>query len=313
MLTLQDVHAAADALRGRVTRTPLLRCEPLSVWLKPENLQQAGAFKLRGALNKILSIPETDRARGVVAFSSGNHAQGVALAARMLGIPATIVMPADALAHKVRATEGYGARVVTEGVTVSTRADVAARIAEEQRATLVPPFDDRLIVAGQGTVGLEIAEDLPEVDAVVVPLGGGGLLSGVALAVKSLCPRARVYGVEPEAGNDGQRSFREGRIVEIDPPATIADGARTIHIGTLPFEIIRRHVDDIFTVSDAALLDAMAALAMHAKLVVEPTGALAAAAVTSGLIPTGGQVCAVLSGGNAAPETLAAALTGARW
>jgi threonine dehydratase len=303
-LTLADVESAAERIYRRIGPTPLLSNRSISetvgatVRLKCENLQRAGAFKIRGALNALMQIPAEDRSRGVVAFSSGNHAQGVALAARMLGMPATIVMPEKAVAAKVDATREYGATIVQSGVTESTRGDVARRIAEETGATVIPPFDHEHIIAGAGTVGLEIARDWPEVDAVVVPLGGGGLLAGVALAVTSLKPSAKVYGVEPAAGNDGQQSFRTGSIVKIEPPDTIADGARTLSIGERNFEIIRQRVEDIVTVDDAELLDALRWAMARTKLVMEPTGCLAVAALLKGKLRVGGNVAAVVSGGN---------------
>jgi threonine dehydratase len=246
-----------------------------------------------------------------VAFSSGNHAQAVALAARMLGTRATIVMPDDALPHKVEATRAYGAEVV-QGVTPATRARKAAEIAESTGATLIPPFDDPFVVAGQGTVGVEIVEDWPEVDTIVVPTGGAGLLSGVALGATSLCPGVRVIGVEPEAGNDVQQSLRAGHIVTIDVPTTIADGARTIATGEVPWAIVRTRVADVVTVPDDALLDAMRELALRCKLVVEPTGALALAALRLGRIPNPGRTALVLSGGNVAPALLSRVLAGLR-
>src|SRR5436190_6688983 len=227
---IDDVRAAANRLRPYIHRTPLLGNRSISenagfeVRFKCENLQRAGSFKIRGALNALLQLSEDQRKRGVVAFSSGNHAQGVALASKLLGIRATIVMPEGSVATKVEATKAYGAEVVTSGVTAATRDTVAREIAERTGASVVPPFDDERIIAGQGTVGLEIMEEWPQVETIVVPLGGGGLLSGVAVAAASLKSNVAVYGVEPRAGNDGEQSFKTGRIVTIDPPKTIADG-----------------------------------------------------------------------------------------
>jgi threo-3-hydroxy-L-aspartate ammonia-lyase len=310
-----DVERAAARIHPHVHQTPLLSSRTISdragaeVRLKAECLQRAGAFKIRGAMNKVLSLPEGVRARGLVAFSSGNHAQAVALAARIVGTRATIVMPADSMPHKVEATRAYGAEVVQGNVTAATRGEVAREIADRTGAVLVPPFDDPEIVAGQGTVALEILSDWPEVDTIVVPTGGGGLLSGIALAATSIRPGLRVIGVEPEAGNDAQRSLREGRLVTIDPPRTIADGARTLALGELPFSIIRSRVADIVTVSDEALRAAVRLLALRARLVVEPTGALAVAALLEGRISPPGRVAAVVSGGNVAPALLAEVLT----
>jgi threo-3-hydroxy-L-aspartate ammonia-lyase len=301
---LADVRAAAARLDGSIHRTPLLATRSISerigveVRLKCENLQRAGSFKIRGAMNALLQIPPEDRKRGVVAFSSGNHAQGVALAARILGIPATIVMPENSVAMKVEATRNYGATVVTAGVTAATRDTVAREIAQKNGASVIPPFDDDRIIAGQGTVGLEIVEEWPEVTAIVAPLGGGGLLAGTALAATSLNPAIDVYGVEPAAGNDGEQSFHSGRIVTIDPPKTIADGARTLAIGERNFAIIRERVKDVVSVDDETLLATTKWAMYRTKLVIEPTGALGLAALVSGKIKTRGGVAVVVSGGN---------------
>jgi threo-3-hydroxy-L-aspartate ammonia-lyase len=312
---LNDITQAAEKLSTYIHHTPLFPSQTLShligcqLRLKAENLQRAGSFKIRGALNKLLSLSDSERKRGVVAFSSGNHAQGVALAAKLLGIRATIVMPEDAIPIKVAATKGYGAEVVQSGVNTVTRSKVALEIVEKTGAILVPPFDDPFIVAGQGTIGLEILQDWSEVETIVVPLGGGGLSSGITLAATSINPKIRVYAVEPMAGNDGQLSLRTGQIVSIAPPNTIADGARTTAIGEIPFSILREKVTDIVTVSDEALLEAVKLLALYCKLVVEPTGALSVAALLQNQIPNSGKMVAVLSGGNIAPEVLVQAMT----
>lgn len=314
-MELADILAARERIGPHVVATPLLPADALSaelgvpVRLKAEVLQRSGSFKIRGALSRALALSPEVRARGLVAFSSGNHAQAVALAARMLGTHATIVMPDDAMPHKVAATRAYGAEVV-QGVTPATRAKKAAEIAQDTGATLIPPFDDPFVVAGQGTVGLEIVEAWPEVETIVVPTGGAGLLSGVALGATSLSPSVRVIGVEPEAGNDVQRSLREGHIVTIDVPTTIADGARTIATGQVPWSILQTRVADVVTVPDEALLEAMRVLALQSKLVVEPTGALALAALRLGRIPSPGRTAVVLSGGNVAPALLARVLAG---
>jgi threonine dehydratase len=270
----------------------------VEVRLKCENLQRAGSFKIRGAMNALLQIPETERQRGVVAFSSGNHAQGVALAARLLGVEATIVMPENSVASKVEATKAYGAIVVQAGVTAATRDDVARDIAERSGASIVPPFDDERIIAGAGTAALEIVEEWPEVSTIVVPLGGGGLLAGSALAATSMRPGIDVFGVEPAAGNDGEQSFRAGRIVTIEPPQTIADGARTMAIGERNFAIIRERVKDIVSVADDVLLDSLRWTMYRTKLVIEPTGALGVAALLEERIKPRGPVAVILSGGN---------------
>jgi len=314
-MQLSDIQIAANKINPFIHQTPLLSSKTLSklvggeVRLKAENLQRAGAFKIRGALNKILSLTDQERSKGVVAFSSGNHAQGVALAAKLLNLQATIVMPEDAMELKVIATKAYGAEVVQSGVNAVTRSKVAAEIVEKTGSIMVPPFDDPFIVAGQGTIALEIFRDWSEVETIVVPLGGGGLSSGITLAATSINPKIRVYAVEPAAGNDGQESLRTGKIVSIDPPKTIADGARTTAIGQIPFSILRERITDIVTVEDISLLSAIKLLALYSKLVVEPTGALAVAALLEGKIPQPSKTVAVLSGGNIAPEILAQALT----
>jgi len=302
--TLTDVREAAQRIRPYIHRTPLLSNRSLSerigveVRLKCENLQRAGSFKIRGAMNALLQIDQAERDRGVVAFSSGNHAQGVALAARLLGIRATIVMPENSVMTKVEATKAYGAEVVTAGVTSATRDTVAREIAAKTGAAVIPPFDDERIIAGAGTVGLEIVEEWPEVTTVVTPLGGGGLLAGTALAATSLNPKIDVFGVEPAAGNDGERSFREGHIITIDAPKTIADGARTLAIGERNFAIIRERVRNVVSVDDDVLLDAVKFAMYRTKLVIEPTGALGLAALIVGKIKPKGPVAVVVSGGN---------------
>jgi threonine dehydratase len=301
---VDDVRAAAGRIRPFIHRTPLLANRSIServgfeVRIKCENLQRAGSFKIRGAMNALLQLSDEQRRRGVVAFSSGNHAQGVALASKLLGTRATIVMPEGSVASKVEATKAYGAEVVTSGVTAATRDTVAREVAEKTGASVIPPFDDDRIIAGQGTVGLEILEEWPQVETIIVPLGGGGLLSGVAIAATSLKPTIAVFGVEPRAGNDGEQSFKTGRIVTIDPPKTIADGARTLAIGARNFAIIRERVRDVVSVEDDALLDAVKFAMYRTKLVIEPTGALGIAALLTGTIKPTGPVAVVVSGGN---------------
>lgn len=249
-------------------------------------------------MNALLQLSEEERQRGVVAFSSGNHAQGVALAAKLLGMRATIVMPEGSVAAKVEATKAYGAEVVMAGVTAATRDSVAREIAAKTGAAVIPPFDDERIIAGQGTVGLEIIEEWPEVQSIVVPLGGGGLLSGVAVAATSLKKGVDVFGVEPRAGNDGEQSFHSGRIVTIQPPKTIADGARTLAIGERNFAIIRERVRDVVSVDDDILLQSVKFAMYRSKLVIEPTGALGIAALMSKTIVPKGPTAVVVSGGN---------------
>jgi threonine dehydratase len=302
--TLAEVREAAFRIRSYVHRTPLLTSKSLSeaagveVRLKCENLQRAGSFKIRGAMNALLQLSDDERSRGVVAFSSGNHAQGVALAARLLGMKATIVMPENSVASKVAATEAYGATVVNAGVTSATRDTVAREIAGRNGAAVLPPFDDWRIIAGAGTVGLEIVEEWPDVETIITPLGGGGLLSGTAIASTSIKPDIDVYGVEPRAGNDGEQSFKSGQIVAIEPPNTIADGARTLAIGERNFAVIRERVRDIVSVEDDVLLDAVKFAMYRTKLVIEPTGALGIAALLSGAIKPKGKTAIVVSGGN---------------
>lgn len=303
-IDLPAVRDAARRLLPWIHRTPLLSSRSLSeragveVRLKCENLQRAGAFKIRGAMNALLQLDEDQRRRGVVAFSSGNHAQGVALAAKLLGMEATIVMPENSVRSKVEATEAYGARVVQAGVTAATRDTVAREIADRNGAAIIPPFDDPRIIAGAGTVGLEIVEEWPEVSNILVPLGGGGLLSGTALAATSMRPDVDVFGVEPAAGNDGEQSFRTGHIVTIDPPDTIADGARTLAIGQRNFAIIRERVRDVVSVADDVLLEHLRWAMYRTKLVIEPTGALGIAALLSGKVKPKGPVAIIVSGGN---------------
>jgi threonine dehydratase len=304
IVSLADIRAAASRIRSSIHRTPLLTSRSLSeragveVRLKCENLQRAGSFKVRGAMNALLQLSPEQRQRGVVAFSSGNHAQGVALAAKTLGIRATIVMPENSVQSKVEATRGYGAEVVQGGVTSATRDGVAREIAERTGAAVIPPFDDERIIAGAGTVGMEIAEEWPDVTAILVPMGGGGLVSGVSIAATSINPSIDVYAVEPAAGNDGEQSFRSGRIVTIDPPDTIADGARTLSIGKRNFAIIRERVKDVVSVADDVLLDTLKFAMYRTKLVIEPTGALGLAALFSGKVRPRGPVAVVISGGN---------------
>jgi threonine dehydratase len=303
--TYDDVVAAAARLAGRAHRTPVLTSRSADAELaarlvfKCENLQRMGAFKFRGAFNALSRFDERQRRGGVVAFSSGNHAQAVSLAASLLGMPAVIVMPHDAPAAKVAATKGYGGEVVVYDRYREDREAIGRRLAEARGMTLVPPYDHADVIAGQGTAVKELIEEAGELDALFVPLGGGGLLAGSALAARALSPRCRIYGVEPEAGNDGQQSFRSGRIVTIETPRTIADGAQTLHLGELTFPIIRRDVDDVVTASDAELVEAMRFFAERMKIVVEPTGSLGfAAARRMAAELKGRRVGILISGGN---------------
>jgi len=300
-----ELLAARRRLEGVAHRTPVFRSTTLDdevgakVYLKCESFQRMGAFKFRGAWNFISQIPEERRRAGVVAFSSGNHAQAVALVARMHGIPATIVMPSFAPRAKREATKGYGAELVFYDQLGEGREALAERLARESGRTLVPPFDHPHIVAGQGSAAAELFEDSGPLDLLFVPVGGGGLISGSALAARHASPDCRVIGVEPEAGDDGVRSFRTGRLVRSEAGETIADGARTPSLGTLTFELIHRYVSDLVTVPDAALIDAMRFGWERMKLVIEPTGALGLAALRLGRVPARGlRVGVIVSGGN---------------
>ena len=313
-VSLGDIEAAARRLKGVAVWTPLLRL-PLddAVYLKPESLQRTGSFKFRGAYNALASTPFHSIERGVVADSSGNHAQGVAAAAALHGVPATIVMPENAAPVKVMRTAAWGAEIVRCANSTDERRRLAAEIRETRSLEYIPPFDDARIIAGQGTVGLEIAQTLPDVTTVVVCIGGGGLISGVATAVKALCPNARVIGVEPELAADAQESLREGRIVSWPAEKvtrTICDGVRTQEIGVLNFATISALVDEIVTVSDDAVVEAMRSLALEAKLLVEPTGALTFAAVQTGAVAVDGPTVLVISGGNVDPAFAASAIAG---
>ncbi len=304
-LTFSDVTAAAETLQGVATRTPVLSSRQADaasgarLFFKCENLQRAGAFKFRGAYSTLSRFNVEQRRAGAVAFSSGNHAQAVALAARLLDMPATIVMPHDAAPTKLAATREYGAEVIFYDRYTEDRAALARRLVEERGATLVPPFDHPHVIAGQGTVGKELLEETGPLDYLFVCVGGGGLLAGCALAAEALSPGCRVYGVEPAAGNDAQQSLRSGTIVRIAVPQTIADGAQTPAVGELTFPIMRRLVTDVVTVSDDQLRAQMRFFAERMKIVVEPTGCLAAAAVMNRVVDVRGKrVGVVISGGN---------------
>lgn len=313
--TYADVVAAAGRIEGHAHRTPVLTSRTANeelgaeVFFKAENLQRMGAFKFRGAFNALSRFNEEQRKAGVVAFSSGNHAQAIALSAKLMGIPATIIMPEDAPASKIAATRGYGGNVVTYDRYTQDREAIGRKLAEEKGMTLIPPYDHADVIAGQGTAAKELFEEVGELDYFFVCLGGGGLLGGSALATRALTPKCKLYGVEPEAGNDGQQSFRSGSIVHIDTPKTIADGAQTQHLGSLTFPIIQRDVDDVLTVSDAELVEAMRFFAARMKIVVEPTGCLGFAAARKMKDQLRGKRVGVLiSGGNVDIERFAALL-----
>ena len=303
--TFDDVRAAAQRLHGHAHRTPVLRSATLEqrlgaqLFFKCENFQRMGAFKFRGAFHALSRLIPEQRRAGVVAYSSGNHAQAVALSAQILGLSATLIMPHDASPAKLAATRAYGATVVGYDRYNEDAMALARELAAREGRTFIPPFDHADVLCGQGTAALELFEEVGELDVLLVCLGGGGLLSGCALASRALSPRCRIYGVEPEAGNDVQQSFRRGERVRIPTPRTIADGAQTPLVGELTFEIIRRHVDDILTVTDEQLVEAMRFYAERMKMVVEPTGCLTlAAACHAGLDLKGQRVGLVISGGN---------------
>ncbi len=311
-----DVLSARERIAGAVHRSPVLTSRLLNercgreLFFKCENLQRAGAFKIRGATSKIRSLSPKERERGVVAFSSGNHAQAVALAARAVGVDAVIVMPADAPLAKREATEAYGARVIEYDRFADDREEIARRIVEEEARVLVPPYDDPLVIAGQGTAALELLEDVPDLEAVVTPVGGGGLLAGTA-TVASGFEGVRVFGAEPAGADDTVRSLEVGRRVRIDAPDTIADGARAHTPGELTFPIVRERAEAVVRVLDTKLVEALALLFTRMKIVVEPTGALAAAAMLEGSIPAElRRVGVIISGGNVDPATLARLLQG---
>lgn len=303
--TYDDVERAAKCIEGHAHRTPVITSRlidealGIDVVFKCENFQRTGAFKFRGAFNALSQFTDEQREAGVVSFSSGNHAQAIALAGRLLDIPVTVVMPHDAPMSKVTATKSYGGEVVIYDRHTQSREQIAAELAGSSGRTVVPSFDHPHILAGQGTAAKELLEDAGHLDALFVPLSGGGLLSGSALAVKAKLPDCKLYGVEPEAGNDGQLSLRSGSIVRIDPPTTIADGATAQALGKHPFEIIRRDVADVFTVDDAALVRSMAMLASRTKIVAEPTGCLGLAGLEKHEADFRGQrVGVIISGGN---------------
>jgi threo-3-hydroxy-L-aspartate ammonia-lyase len=305
MLELADVRAAAEVLAGVANETPVLTSRTLdgmvgaSVHVKAECFQRGGSFKFRGAYTKIASLDDAARSRGVLAYSSGNHAQAVAIAARLLGTTATILMPEDAPTAKVDATRGYGAEIVTYDRWTESREELGAQLAAERGLELVRPYDDPLVMAGQGTAALELLEQAPALDLLVAPVGGGGLMAGCSTVAKALRPDIRVVGVEPETGDDTRRSLAAGKRVDGGVPRTIADGLQTSIPGELTFEVNRRCVDEIVTVSDAEIVDAMAFLFDRLKIVTEPSGAISVAALLAGRISApGGRVGVIVSGGN---------------
>ncbi len=300
-----DVLQAAKRLQGIAHKTPVLQSSTLNaqmqaeVFIKCENFQRMGAFKFRGGYNALAKLNAPQKQAGVVAYSSGNHAQAIALSARILNMPATIFMPHDAAPSKLAATQGYGAQVIGYDRYSEDASALAAKLAQDRGMTFIPPFDHSDVLAGQGTAALELFEEVGELDALFVCLGGGGLLSGSALAAKAKSPLCKIYGVEPEAGNDVQQSFRQGERVKIPTPITIADGAQTPMVGAITFELIKQWVDDIHTVSDAQLIEVMRFYAERMKMIVEPTGCLSLAAALQARDSLKGQrVGVIISGGN---------------
>ncbi len=314
MVSLQDIHAAQSLLRGIAVRTPLFEWMGVTakrkLFLKLENLQPIGAFKLRGAYNKVASLSDDERRRGVISYSSGNHAQGVAYAARALGLKAIIVMPSNAPKNKSEATAALGAEIVTVGPGSEERRVRAEELAAEHGYVIVPPYNDEKIIAGQGTVGLEILEDMPDVETVLVPVGGGGLISGISAAIKLTNPAIKVIGVEPELAGDARASLQAGQVVSFPPEQvsqTLADGLRTQSVGEINFAHIRAYVDDIVYVKEAEIREAARALSANPKTVAEPSGAVSVAAFmfNSAELPRTRNNVAVISGGNIDPQFLA--------
>ena len=315
LVTAAEIAAAASRIAAVTVRTPLVPFPGRQLLIKPESLQPTGSFKLRGAYAAISALGEPARRRGVIAHSSGNHAGAVAYAAALLGVPAVLVIPANAPEVKLAAVRSHGARIVTVEPSLAARAAATEELIASHGYTLIPPYDAREVIAGQGTTGLEIAADCPDVSLVVVPVSGGGLISGIAAAVKSACPGARVVGVEPELAADARDSLRAGRRVAWPAAATqrtIADALRVEQVGVLPFEHIRRYVDDIITVTEDEITVAIRRLALEARLVGEPGGvaAVAACLMREHELPAGRPRVAVLSGGNVEPALLAAVLAG---
>jgi threo-3-hydroxy-L-aspartate ammonia-lyase len=313
--TFADVQLAAARLKGIATRTPVMTSRTANtragaeLFFKAENFQRAGAFKFRGGYNAIAAMSDEAKARGVIAFSSGNHAQAIALAGQLLGVSTTILMPQDAPASKIAATRGYGGEVILFDRYTQSREALSAEIANGRGLTLIPPFNHPDVIAGQGTAALELIEEVGPLDLLLVCMGGGGLVSGCALAAHALSPGIKVIGVEPEAGNDGQQSFRSGQIVTIAVPKTIADGAQTAALGDITFAMIRRDVADIVTATDGELIEMMRFMAQRMKMIVEPTGCLGAAAAFNGQVDVRGKrVGIIISGGNTDLTTFSALL-----
>jgi threonine dehydratase len=314
-ISAEDVKAAAHIIQGVTHRTPVLTSQTIDaltgyqVYFKCENFQRVGAFKFRGAYNALSRLSEAEKAKGVVTHSSGNHAQGIALAAKLLGIAATIVMPSDAPPSKLAATRGYGATVVEYDRHVREREQITAELVAQHGFILIHPYDHPHIMAGQGTAALELLQDVPDLEVLVAPIGGGGLLSGCATIAKALRPDLRIFGVETETSNDWWLSLQRNERVKIPPPATIADGIRTQQPGALTFPILQKHLEKVLLVSDAQVIEALQLLLFRMKIMAEPTGAVAPAAVLQKMVgPPGRKVGVIISGGNIAPQMLATLL-----
>lgn len=307
----EKIKAARERLRGQAHVTPVMTSRTLNdrvgaeIFLKCENFQRVGAFKFRGAYNAISQLTRTQKAAGVLTYSSGNHAQAVALSGRLLGVKTTIVMPNDASAIKRAATEAYGATIIEYDPLQATREDLAQVVNRERALTLIPPYDHEAVIAGQGTVALELFEQVDGLDVVLAPCGGGGLLSGTAVAAKYLHPGCKVIGIEPELADDATRSFHSKTLHTVHNPPTIADGTRTPYLGQLTFPLVLQYVDDMKTVSEAAIVEAVRFLFTRLKLVVEPSGALGIAALLSGAVAPGKRTGVIISGGNIDGETMA--------
>ncbi len=311
MVTLSNIEQAYRTLKPTVHKTPLLSSRTFNqqtdneVYFKAENFQRVGAFKFRGAYNKIASLTEEEKKHGVIAHSSGNHGQGVALASKLFGIKAVVVMPHNSVASKVEATRGYGAEVIFCGTSTDDRERTTQELIDKYNYTLIHPYNDEKLIAGQGTVALEIFSDLKDLDYLFVPIGGGGLISGCAIAAKNLSPHTKVIGVETEGANDCFQSFRTKTLVKLQSANTIADGMRTLSVGSLNFEIILKYVDDVITISDDDIYPMMKFFLERMKVLVEPTGAVAPAAVMKNVLELKGKkICAVISGGNVDPALL---------
>lgn len=313
-MNFEAVQAASQRLHGQANHTPIMTSRTLNqrvgaeVFLKCENFQRGGAFKFRGAYNAISQLTDEEKSRGVITYSSGNHAQAVALVCGMLGIRSTVVMPDNAPQTKRAATEGYGATVVAYNPDEESRSELAERLASEHGYTIIPPYDHPDVIAGQGTAALELHQEINGLDMLLTPCGGGGLLSGSAIATKGIAPNCKVIGIEPEVANDAVQSFRTGTLVTIKNPPTIADGTRTPSLGKLTFPLVQQYVDDMQDVSEEAIIEAVQFLFYRLKLVVEPSGALGMAALLSGKVRPSGRVGVILSGGNIDSATITSIL-----